>query len=130
VRRLNTEAAKAIKYGGLKPETALKFVTINPAIQLGIDKHVGSLEQGKHADVAIWSGNPLSVYSRCVATWVDGRELFTLEKDEASRDWIRKERARLIAKALADPKPPGKPKKTKAPDEDPKFYDCGECGAR
>ena len=59
-RHLNHEAAKAMKYGGLSPEEALKFVTLNPAKQLRIEKYVGSLEPGKQADLAIWSGPPLS----------------------------------------------------------------------
>ena len=70
-RRLNTEAAKAVKYGGVTQEEALKFVTLNPAKQLRIDKRVGSLEPGKDADFVIWSGNPLSTYSICEQTWID-----------------------------------------------------------
>ncbi|MGD9646499.1 MAG: amidohydrolase family protein, partial [Pirellulales bacterium] len=64
-RRLNLEAAKAVKYGDVPPAEALKFVTLNPAKQLRIDKWVGSLEPGKHADLVVWSGSPLSVYSHC-----------------------------------------------------------------
>src|SRR5690606_19412433 len=100
-RRLNWEAAKAVKYGGLPPEEALKFVTINPAIQLAIDDRVGSLEVGKDADLAIWSGPPLSSFSRCVATYVDGRCYFSLEQDAAHRKRIASERQRLIQKILA-----------------------------
>jgi hypothetical protein len=59
-RHLNHEAAKAVKYGGVPPEEALKFVTLNPAKQLRIDEYVGSLEEGKHADLVVWSGDPLS----------------------------------------------------------------------
>jgi len=65
-RRLNLEAAKAVKYGGLSEIEALKFVTLNPAKQLGIDPWVGSLQVGKDADIAIWSGNPLD-YPQAVA---------------------------------------------------------------
>ncbi len=100
-RRLNVEAGKAMKYGGLKPEEALKFVTINPAKQLMIDKQVGSLEKGKDADFAIWSGPPMSSLSRCEATWVDGRKLFSLEDDAKARAKIASERTRLIQKVLA-----------------------------
>ncbi len=57
-RRLNTEAGKSIKYGGLSPEEALKLVTIYPAKQLQIDARTGSLEPGKDADFVIWSGQP------------------------------------------------------------------------
>jgi N-acetylglucosamine-6-phosphate deacetylase len=102
-RRLNVEAGKAVKYsdGKITPEEALKFVTINPARQLRIDGRVGSLEAGKDADVAVWSGPPLSSLSRCERTFVDGRELFSLEKDAAARKTIASERARIMQKALA-----------------------------
>jgi len=76
MRRLNLEAAKAVKYGGLDDNAALSLVTLNPARQLGIDRWVGSIETGKHADLAIWSGDPLSVYSTCEWTLVDGEVEF------------------------------------------------------
>jgi imidazolonepropionase-like amidohydrolase len=98
--RLNTEAAKAIKYGGLSEEEAFKFVTINPAIQLRIDDRVGSLEIGKDADFVIWSANPLSSYARAEQTWIDGRRYFDLEADARLRETALTERERLIAKAL------------------------------
>lgn len=100
-RRLNTEAGKAVKYGGVKPSEALKFVTINPAIQLGIEARVGSLEQGKDADVAIWSGDPLSYRSRCEATYIDGCEYFTLARDRELRTIAAVQRNRLLQAALA-----------------------------
>jgi len=100
-RRLNTEAAKAVKYGGLAPEEALKFVTINPAKQLHIDRWVGSLEPGKDADFVIWNGDPLSIYTRCEQTWIDGRKYFDRREDEQMRRAIAKERARLVQKYLA-----------------------------
>jgi len=103
-RRLNWEAAKAVKYGkNMKPEDALKFVTLNPAKQLMIDKQVGSLEVGKDADFVIWSGPPMSAFSRCEATYVDGRKYFSLEDDAKMRVAIAKERGRLIQKLLAEP---------------------------
>ncbi|MCC6660965.1 MAG: amidohydrolase family protein [Phycisphaerales bacterium] len=108
-RRLNVEAAKAVKYGGVKPEEAIKFVTINPAIQLNIADRVGSLEAGKDADFVIWSGDPLSAFSRCQATYIDGREYFSLEKDAAARQKIASERTRLIQKVLTEGKSPGRP---------------------
>jgi imidazolonepropionase-like amidohydrolase len=106
-RRLNVDAAKAVKYGGLTEEDALKFVTINPARQLQIDKWVGSIEVGKDADLAIWSGDPLSSLSRCEATYVDGRCLFSLEQDQEHRKRISAERQRLIQKILGEGKPRG-----------------------
>ncbi len=102
VRRLNTEAAKAVKYGGLDPHEALKFVTINPAIQLGIDDRVGSLEVGKDADLVVWSGNPLSTGSVCERTWIDGREYFSIERDAQMREANDAERRRILAKLLRD----------------------------
>lgn len=106
-RRLNTEAAKAVKYGGVSEEEALKFVTINPAKQLRIDKRVGSLEPGKDADFVIWSGNPLSTYSICEQTWIDGRRYFDRAEDQAMREEIARERAVLIQKVLNTKKGPG-----------------------
>jgi imidazolonepropionase-like amidohydrolase len=73
---LNVDAAKCMKYGGLTETEALKLITINPAIQLGIDRRVGSLEIGKDADIGIWQGHPLSVYSHCEMTLVEGRLFF------------------------------------------------------
>ncbi len=103
VRRLNTEASKAVKYGNVPPDEAFKFVTINAATQLGIEARVGSIEVGKDADLAIWSGDPLSGLSRCEQTFVDGREYFSLEKDSQLRGAVAAERARLIAKLNGKP---------------------------
>ena len=100
-RRLNTEAAKAVKYGGVPPEEAIKFVTINPAKQLFIDDRVGSLEPGKDADFVIWSGSPLSPYSRAEQTWIDGRKYFDHDADVAGRAALADERAELIARVKA-----------------------------
>lgn len=100
-RRMNLEAAKAVKYGGLPEEEALKFVTLNPAKQLRIDHRVGSLEVGKDADFVIWSGSPLSTYSKCEQTWIEGRKYFDLEEDLKMRERVKTERARLIQKVLA-----------------------------
>ncbi len=84
-RHMNHEAAKAIKYGGVEPIEALKFVTLNPAKQLRIDSKVGSLEIGKHADIAVWSGSPLSTLARCEQTWIDGRKYFDRKSDAETR---------------------------------------------
>lgn len=100
-RRLNTEAAKAVKYGGVPPEEAIKFVTLNPAKSLEIDGRVGSLETGKDADFAIWNGSPLSPYSACEQTWIEGRKYFDRSEDVAARGALAKERDALVARAKA-----------------------------
>ena len=97
---LNQEAAKAVKYGGVPEEEALKFVTLNPAKQLRIDRYVGSVEPGKHADLAIWNGPPLSAYSRCEQTWVDGRKYFDVKQDAVARQQVAAMRQTLIQKIL------------------------------
>ncbi|MBK8490033.1 MAG: amidohydrolase family protein [Saprospirales bacterium] len=107
-RRLNQEAGKAVKYGGVSEEEALKFVTLNPAKLLHIDNHVGSIKAGKDADVVVWSDNPLSVYAVAEKTFVDGIKFFDLEEDTAMREAVQKERARLIQKMLAEKKGGGK----------------------
>jgi len=106
-RRLNTEAAKAIKYGGVPREEALKMVTLNPAKSLKIDEHVGSLEVGKDADFAIWSGEPLSPYSVCEQTWIEGRKYFDRAADVAGRAELASERNALIVAARAAKKDAG-----------------------
>jgi imidazolonepropionase-like amidohydrolase len=81
IRHLNHEAAKVVRYGGASELDALKMITINPAIQLGIEKRVGSIEVGKEADLALWSGHPLSIYSIAEKTWVDGVKRFDMATD-------------------------------------------------
>jgi N-acetylglucosamine-6-phosphate deacetylase len=100
-RRLNQEAAKAVKYGGVPRTEALKFVTLNPARQLRIEKYVGSIEVGKHADLAIWSGDPLSNFTRCEQTWIEGRKFFDREDDAKLRQHASEMRATLVQKILA-----------------------------
>ncbi|MCA9139974.1 MAG: amidohydrolase family protein [Planctomycetales bacterium] len=99
-RHMNTEAAKAMKYGGVPAEEALKFVTLNPAKQLRIDDRVGSIEAGKDADVVLWSGPPLSTLSRCEQTWIDGRLMFSIEEDSKRRARDARWRAVLINRIL------------------------------
>ncbi len=100
-RRLNQEAAKSIKYGGMSEEDALKMVTINPAKMLHIDGKVGSLAPGKDADLVIWNNNPLSIYAVAQQTIVDGTVYFDREKDMALRQRNQAEKARLLAKLAA-----------------------------
>lgn len=101
-RRLNCEAAKAVKYGGVPAEEALQFVTLNPARQLRVDRYVGSIEVGKDADLVVWSGPPLSVYSRCEQTWIDGARYFDLDEDRELRDRDAKRHAALVQRILTD----------------------------
>ncbi len=100
-RHLNHEAAKAIKYGGVPETEALKFVTLNPAKQLRIEKYVGSLEAGKEADFVVWNGPPLSTLARCEQTWIDGRKYFDRTEDAALRKEQDQVRAAIIRKILA-----------------------------
>jgi imidazolonepropionase-like amidohydrolase len=85
MRRLNTEAAKAMKYGGLSREEALALVTINPAKQLGVDNRVGSIEVGKDADIVIYDKDPLSNYSKVQKVWIDGNKYFDRDSDVSAR---------------------------------------------
>ncbi|HYH86569.1 MAG TPA: amidohydrolase family protein [Pyrinomonadaceae bacterium] len=94
-RRLNIDAAKMMRYGGLTEEEALKTITLNPAIQLGIDSRTGSIDVGKDADVVVWSAHPLSVYSHAELTFVDGELLFDRQADIARRPQLEAERKTL-----------------------------------
>jgi len=100
-RRLNLEAAKAVKYGNVPPADALAFVTSNPAKQLGIDARVGSLAPGKDGDFVVWSGDPLSSTTIALQTWIEGRKYFDRDADLAARPAREKERTELVAKAKA-----------------------------
>jgi N-acetylglucosamine-6-phosphate deacetylase len=100
-RHLNHEAAKAIKYGGVEPAEALKFVTLNPAKQLRIERWVGSLEAGKHADFVIWNRSPLSTLSACQQTWIDGRKYFDRAQDLRQREQDATLHRQLIQSVLA-----------------------------
>ena len=96
-RRLNIDAAKMMRYGGLTEDEALKTITYNGAVQLGVEKRVGSIEVGKDADVVIWNGDPLSVYSMAETTFIDGEIFFDIKRDQAMRAEMAKERAELEA---------------------------------
>ncbi len=98
-RRLNMEAAKAMRYGGLSPEEALKLVTLNPAKQLKIDTRTGSLEVGKDADFVLWSGDPLSAFTHCDETWIDGARRYARIEEDATHASVIRTRGELIAKA-------------------------------
>ncbi len=98
IRRLNTEAAKTMKYGGLTEEEALKLITINPAIHLKVDKYVGSIEPGKDADFVIWDKHPLSSYARAQQVYIDGVKYFDRDQDSSDRFKAEQRRKELTEK--------------------------------
>ncbi|REJ77826.1 MAG: amidohydrolase [Acidobacteria bacterium] len=119
IRRLNLDAAKTMKYGGVPEEEALKMITLNPAKQLGIDKRTGSIEVGKDADVVIWSGHPFSPYSHVETTMVDGEVFFDRKQDIAKRSELKAERESLEKlDANLPPSKRGKKDAAKKEDED------------
>jgi imidazolonepropionase-like amidohydrolase len=101
MRRLNTEAAKAIKYGGLTREEALALVTINPAKQLGVSDRVGSIEVGKDADIVIYDKDPLSNYAKVQKVWIDGNKYFDRDSDVSARPNKDLEKKKLADKEKA-----------------------------
>jgi imidazolonepropionase-like amidohydrolase len=129
---LNQEAAKSMKFGGLSRDEALKMVTLNPAIQLGIDKRVGTIDVGKDADLVIYNHDPLSAYAVVQKTLIDGRVYFDRQRDIAQRPEREKEKKALIDKekksAEKKPdatvpigqKPDAKKPEEKKPEEKPK----------
>ena len=95
-RRLNQEAAKTVKYGGMSELEAWKMVTLNPAKLLHIDHRVGSIKVGKDADVVLWSDHPLSIYAKAEKTIIEGKIYFDIKDDERKRAAIKLEKAKLI----------------------------------
>jgi imidazolonepropionase-like amidohydrolase len=103
IRRLNQEAAKTVKYGGVSEEEAWKMVTINPAKMLHIDNRTGSIKEGKDADLVLWNDHPLSLYAKPEKTIIDGAVYFDLQEDLKQRQAIKDERNKLI-KMMMDAK--------------------------
>jgi len=97
-RRLNQEAAKSVKYGGMSEEEVWKMVTLNPAKLLHLDDRMGSIKKGKDADIVVWNENPLSIYAITDMTLVDGRIYYSRTKDLQARTQVQEERMRLINK--------------------------------
>jgi imidazolonepropionase-like amidohydrolase len=122
-RHLNQEAAKSMRWGGLSHDEALKLVTINPAIQLGIDKRVGSIDTGKDADLVIYNHDPLSVYAVVQKTIIDGQVYFDRDRDIAHRPELEKEKKALLEKEKKSAAPESKAEKKpdKKPDENKKL---------
>jgi imidazolonepropionase-like amidohydrolase len=144
-RHLNQEAAKSMHYGDLDENEALRLVTLNPAIQLGIDNHVGSIETGKDADLVIYNHDPLSVYAVVQKTIIDGKVYFDRNEDIANRAALAKEKHDLLEKEknAGEPAPKAdenqnnekksgkKPKKGKpAPSDTPQLANAEIGGAR
>ena len=119
---LNQEAAKSMKYGGLSHDEALKLVTLNPAMQLGIDKRAGTIDVGKDADLVIYNRDPLSAYAVVQKTLIDGRVYFDRQRDIAERAEREKEKKALLdkQKKAAEKKPEEKKPEEKKPQEKPK----------
>ncbi len=99
-RRLNQEAAKSVKYAGMSEEDALKMVTLNPAKMLHVADRVGSIKEGKDADVVVWSANPLSIYAKSEQTIVDGTIVFDRAEDAKLQEALKAEKQRLVMKML------------------------------
>lgn len=102
VRHLNQEAAKAMKWGGMDEEQALRLVTLNAAIQFGLEDRIGSIDEGKDADVVIWEGHPLSMFGKAVRTYVDGKLYFDIDMDRERQAAVQAEKDALVEKHLGD----------------------------
>ena len=115
-RRLYLDAAKAMKYGGMSEEEALRTITLNPAMQLGIEKRTGSIDVGKDADLAIFSDHPFSVYTVPEMTFIEGEIYFDRKADLAERDALKKEKEELIKRERDQRGGPRAPRKDEKPD--------------
>jgi cytosine/adenosine deaminase-related metal-dependent hydrolase len=117
MRHLNQEAAKAMKWGGLSETEALKLVTLNPAVQLGVQDRVGSIEVGKDADLAVFDGHPLSVMGVVEQTYVDGQLYFDRALDRLRQQEREAERKALMEKEKKETPAGERPRVTTAPEE-------------
>ncbi|MEL0274628.1 MAG: amidohydrolase family protein [Flavobacteriaceae bacterium] len=121
-RRLNQEAAKAVKYGGVSEEEAWKFVTLNPAKLLHIDDQVGSIKVGKSADLVLWNNHPMSIYAVAEMTMIEGIFYYELDRATAQVNKIQLERNQLIQQ-MVSAKNGGAPTK-KAPRKQAREFHC------
>jgi imidazolonepropionase-like amidohydrolase len=103
-RRLNQEAAKTVRYGGVSEEDAIKMITLNPAKMLHLDNQMGSIKVGKSGDVTLWTAHPLSIYAKADKTIIEGAVYFDLDRDMQLRKELDEERARLISKMMEEKK--------------------------
>ena len=101
-RRLNQEAAKSVKYGGMSEEDAWRMVTLNPAKLLHLDDRMGSIKVGKDADLVLWSDNPLSIYAQAEKTMVDGTIYYDQEEDAQKQQQVAQKRAQLVQKMQSE----------------------------
>ncbi len=121
-RRLNQEAAKAVTYGMMNQEDALKLVTLNPAKMLHIENRVGSLKPGKDADLVLWSANPLSIYAVAEKTYVDGIPYWDYAKDAEQQKAMKADEGRIIQKMIESK---GRGNATQRPAfQRPRLYEC------
>jgi imidazolonepropionase-like amidohydrolase len=104
-RRLNTEAAKAMHWGGLSEDEAFALVTINPAKQLRIDNRVGSIEVGKDADIVVWNKHPLSTYAIADRVYIDGTMYYDRLAEERRLTDARQEKSRLTGQRAPTTEP-------------------------
>ncbi len=123
-RRLNQEAAKAITYGGMSEEDALKLVTLNPAKMLHIDNKVGSVKVGKDADLVLWSDNPLSVYAKAEKTFVDGIAYWDMAADLQKQKALKADQGRIIQKMIEAKSSGAATSAVRPAFQRPQLYDC------
>ena len=107
-RRLNQEAAKSILYCDMSDTDAWNMITINPAKQLGVEKYVGSIKEGKMADLVLWNDKPLSVYAKVEKVWIEGARYFDRAEDKVAQEQVAEERHALIQKILNSGEKPNK----------------------
>jgi len=125
-RRLNQEAAKAIKYGGMSEEDAWKMVTLNPAKLLHLDQRMGSVSVGKDADLVLWSDNPLSIFAKVKMTMIEGVTYFSEEQNAVLQEKNNDEKMRLLLK-MSENSSTSEAKRTLFPKKK-KFYHCDTLG--
>lgn len=121
-RRLNQEAAKAVKYGGVSEEDAWKFVTLNPAKLMHIDDQVGSVKVGKSADLVLWNDHPMSIYAVAEKTMIEGIFYYDLDRATSQIEIIQQERNQLIQQ-MVEAKNGGAPTQ-KAPKKQAREFHC------
>jgi imidazolonepropionase-like amidohydrolase len=122
-RRLNQEAGKAVTYGHMSQEEALKLVTLNPAKMLHVDNRIGSIKVGKDADIVLWSANPLSIYAVVEKTYVDGIPYWDLSQDATKQKAMKNDGARIIQKMI-ESKNTGATTQRPTGGRRPRLYEC------